>query len=45
MRPRPLRYRTPLLSYSVAKSFTNALFGILVHQKRLRIDRATRRVR
>jgi CubicO group peptidase (beta-lactamase class C family) len=29
---------TPLLSYSVAKSFTNALFGILVHQKRLRID-------
>jgi CubicO group peptidase (beta-lactamase class C family) len=29
---------TPLLSYSVAKSFTNALLGILVRQRRLRID-------
>jgi CubicO group peptidase (beta-lactamase class C family) len=29
---------TPLLSYSVAKSFTNALLGILVRQGRLRID-------
>jgi CubicO group peptidase (beta-lactamase class C family) len=29
---------TPLLSYSVAKSFTNALLGILVQQGRLRID-------
>jgi CubicO group peptidase (beta-lactamase class C family) len=30
---------TPLLSYSVAKSFTNALLGILVQQGRLSIDR------
>src|SRR5580704_10229067 len=29
---------TPLLSYSVAKSFTNALLGILVLQGRLRVD-------
>ena len=29
---------TPLLSYSVAKSFTNVLLGILVRQGRLRID-------
>jgi len=29
---------TPLLSYSVAKSFTNALLGILVQQRRLSID-------
>lgn len=29
---------TPLLSYSVAKSFTNALLGILVRQGRLRAD-------
>jgi hypothetical protein len=29
---------TPLLSYSVAKSFTNALLGILVREGRLRID-------
>lgn len=29
---------TPLLSYSVAKSFTNALLGILVRKGRLRID-------
>lgn len=29
---------TPLLGYSVAKSFTNALLGILVQQGRLRID-------
>jgi CubicO group peptidase (beta-lactamase class C family) len=29
---------TPLLSYSVAKSFTNALLGVLVRQGRLRID-------
>jgi CubicO group peptidase (beta-lactamase class C family) len=29
---------TPLLSYSVAKSFSNALLGILVRQGRLRID-------
>jgi CubicO group peptidase (beta-lactamase class C family) len=29
---------TPLLSYSVAKSFTNALLGILVHQGKLRVD-------
>jgi CubicO group peptidase (beta-lactamase class C family) len=29
---------TPLLSYSVAKSFTNALLGILVQQGRLSID-------
>jgi CubicO group peptidase (beta-lactamase class C family) len=29
---------TPLLSYSVAKSFTNALLGILVRQGRLRSD-------
>jgi CubicO group peptidase (beta-lactamase class C family) len=29
---------TPLLSYSVAKSFTNALLGILVRERRLRID-------
>ena len=29
---------TPLLSYSVAKSFTNALLGILVRQDRLRAD-------
>jgi CubicO group peptidase (beta-lactamase class C family) len=29
---------TPLLSYSVAKSFTNALLGILVRQGRLSID-------
>jgi CubicO group peptidase (beta-lactamase class C family) len=31
---------TPLLSYSVAKSFTNALLGILVQQGRLRINQA-----
>ena len=30
--------RTPLLSYSVAKSLTNALAGILVRQGRLRVD-------
>jgi CubicO group peptidase (beta-lactamase class C family) len=30
--------RTPLLSYSVAKSVTNALAGILVRQGRLRVD-------
>ena len=35
---------TPL-SYSVAKSFTNALFGVLVHQKRLRIDQKGGRTR
>ena len=29
---------TPLLSYSVAKSFTNALLGILVRQGRLSVD-------
>ncbi|RDS86317.1 class C beta-lactamase-related serine hydrolase [Dyella psychrodurans] len=29
---------TPLLSYSVAKSFTNALLGILVKQGRLHVD-------
>jgi CubicO group peptidase (beta-lactamase class C family) len=29
---------TPVLSYSVAKSFTNALLGVLVRQGRLRID-------
>jgi hypothetical protein len=29
---------TPLLSYSVAKSFTNALLGILVREGRLRVD-------
>jgi CubicO group peptidase (beta-lactamase class C family) len=29
---------TPLLSFSVAKSFTNALIGILVRQSRLTID-------
>jgi CubicO group peptidase (beta-lactamase class C family) len=29
---------TPLLSYSVAKSFGNALLGILVRQGRLRVD-------
>ena len=29
---------TPLLSYSVAKSFTNALLGILVRQGRLKIS-------
>jgi len=29
---------TPLLSYSVAKSFTNAFLGILVRQGKLRID-------
>lgn len=29
---------TPLLGYSVAKSFTNALLGILVQQRRLQID-------
>jgi CubicO group peptidase (beta-lactamase class C family) len=31
---------TPVLSYSVAKSFTNALLGVLVRQGRLRIDQA-----
>jgi CubicO group peptidase (beta-lactamase class C family) len=31
-------FDTPLLSYSVAKSFTNALLGILVQQGRLRIN-------
>jgi CubicO group peptidase (beta-lactamase class C family) len=31
---------TPLLSYSVAKSFTNAFFGILVRQGRLRVDQS-----
>jgi CubicO group peptidase (beta-lactamase class C family) len=30
---------TPLLSYSVAKSFTNALLGILVQQGRMSVDR------
>jgi CubicO group peptidase (beta-lactamase class C family) len=30
--------KTPLLSYSVAKSFTNALLGILVREGRLRVD-------
>ena len=30
--------KTPVLSYSVAKSFTNALLAILVRQGRLRID-------
>jgi CubicO group peptidase (beta-lactamase class C family) len=29
---------TPLLSYSVAKSFTNALLGVLVQQGKLRAD-------
>jgi CubicO group peptidase (beta-lactamase class C family) len=29
---------TPLLSYSVAKSFTNTLLGILVREGRLRVD-------
>jgi CubicO group peptidase (beta-lactamase class C family) len=29
---------TPLLSHSVAKSFTNALLGILVREGRLRVD-------
>ena len=29
---------TPLMSYSVAKSFTNALLGVLVRQGRLRMD-------
>ncbi|MGF7179097.1 serine hydrolase domain-containing protein [Tunturiibacter psychrotolerans] len=29
---------TPLLSYSVAKSLTNALLGVLVHQDRLHVD-------
>jgi CubicO group peptidase (beta-lactamase class C family) len=29
---------TPVLSYSVAKSFTNALLGILVREGRLRVD-------
>jgi CubicO group peptidase (beta-lactamase class C family) len=29
---------TPLLSYSVAKSFTNALLGVLVKQGRLSVD-------
>ncbi|MGI9168981.1 MAG: serine hydrolase domain-containing protein [Caulobacteraceae bacterium] len=29
---------TPLLSYSVAKSFTNALLGVLVRQGRLRVE-------
>jgi CubicO group peptidase (beta-lactamase class C family) len=29
---------TPLLSYSVAKSFTNALSGVLVREGRLRVD-------
>nr|WP_239538368.1 serine hydrolase [Dyella mobilis] len=29
---------TPLLSYSAAKSFTNALLGVLVRQGRLRVD-------
>jgi CubicO group peptidase (beta-lactamase class C family) len=32
--------RTPLLSYSVAKSFTNALLGILVRQGRLKVEQA-----
>jgi hypothetical protein len=31
---------TPLLSYSVAKSFTNVLLGILVRQGRLRVDQS-----
>jgi CubicO group peptidase (beta-lactamase class C family) len=31
---------TPLLSYSVAKSFTNALLGVLVRQGQLRTDQA-----
>jgi CubicO group peptidase (beta-lactamase class C family) len=31
---------TPLLSFSVAKSFTNALIGILVRQGRLSIDQS-----
>jgi CubicO group peptidase (beta-lactamase class C family) len=30
--------KTPLLGYSVAKSFTNALLGILVREGRLRVD-------
>jgi CubicO group peptidase (beta-lactamase class C family) len=33
---------TPLLSYSVAKSFTNALLGVLVRQGRLRVDQPVR---
>jgi len=33
---------TPLLSYSVAKSFTNALLGILVRQGRLRTEQPVR---
>src|SRR5580698_667621 len=33
---------TPVLSYSVAKSFTNALLGILVRQGRLRIDQTVK---
>ena len=32
--------QTPLLSYSVAKSFTNALLGILVRQGHLRVDQS-----
>jgi CubicO group peptidase (beta-lactamase class C family) len=34
--------QTPALSYSVAKSFTNALLGVLVRQGRLRIDQPVR---
>jgi CubicO group peptidase (beta-lactamase class C family) len=30
--------RTPLLSFSVAKSFTNALVGLLVNEGRMRVD-------
>lgn len=30
---------TPVMSFSVAKSFTNALLGVLVRQGRLRMDR------
>ena len=33
---------TPLLSYSVAKSFTNALLGILVRQGRVHVDQPAR---
>jgi CubicO group peptidase (beta-lactamase class C family) len=33
---------TPVLSYSVAKSFTNALLGVLVRQGRLRIDQSVK---
>ncbi|MBS0333284.1 MAG: serine hydrolase, partial [Proteobacteria bacterium] len=34
--------RTPMLSYSVAKSFTNAMLGVLVRQGKLAMDRPLR---